>query len=610
MRFPLSSIDPQAYSSSIAELLDQDDCHIFFDTNLFSQLFKINITARSEFYTWMEAQKAKNKAHITSWSVHEYADRYINRKIGDYVADIKKVKTLHKEMENVRKFLKMYVDDSTIKGSHYADKDAYFTELDAVADGLRRIANATKEANEYHSELNSELSRQFESIILKSDMQAILSDLSGKATERYLNRIPPGYMDDTKELNKYGDLIVWMELLEFCRVAEVKKSIFITNDGKKDFVYMPLMQESSGKKMANNSLSIADPRLVAEFHAITDSDDLYIINFNDLIQMLYKKDSTAFQHLSKAIQLEQIKEKKEGETEAEIVEEIPSAEEDITDEPVAVEAETDGYSADALADKDFDTTGAGFVNRYIEKLKSYTWSTQNEAIAKINAKDRHEYTITERAKNVLFVLGRNIYQAACGGAFSARNYIKDLTATATFIEPFWREHMVNGMFYEVYFDGSNAFRYDKIKWGYADALFALQTQELFARNIEFIRGALEPFRDYLLVRPNTHPELVTATITIEADVNPTNPEIRLLNIASIQANGREVLINEPEEFLALLGDEIIVKSKLEKRIGKDISIPLAQTTFIFYSPEPLHEEDQLRLMGHKKIGLGSVPEVH
>ena len=55
---------------------------------------------------------------------------------------------------------------------------------------------------------------------------------------RYREGIPPGYKDDGKDGNKYGDLIIWKEILKLSTVDN-KNIVFISNDTKEDWLYKP-----------------------------------------------------------------------------------------------------------------------------------------------------------------------------------------------------------------------------------------------------------------------------------------------------------------------------------------------------------------------------------
>lgn len=111
---------------------------------------------------------------------------------------------------------------------------------------------------------------------------------------RYRNEIPPGYEDesDKKGLAKYGDLIIWKEILDYAK--EKKESvIFVCNDVKKDWY------DQEKKKSARFEL-------LKEFNSITEkniwlynmSDFLYIVN--KLLDSTVKLDDTLLKEVENA----------------------------------------------------------------------------------------------------------------------------------------------------------------------------------------------------------------------------------------------------------------------------------------------------------------------
>jgi hypothetical protein len=54
------------------------------------------------------------------------------------------------------------------------------------------------------------------------------------AERRYASKTPPGYLDSEKEFNKYGDALLWLDLLEKVR-ANPGAVLMITNDVKEDW---------------------------------------------------------------------------------------------------------------------------------------------------------------------------------------------------------------------------------------------------------------------------------------------------------------------------------------------------------------------------------------
>ena len=75
--------------------------------------------------------------------------------------------------------------------------------------------------------------------------QKALDDLYKIAESRYKNKIPPGYLDENKNdicidstliyKKKFGDYMVWHQILEHAKNQKITDVIFITNDLKEDW---------------------------------------------------------------------------------------------------------------------------------------------------------------------------------------------------------------------------------------------------------------------------------------------------------------------------------------------------------------------------------------
>ena len=75
------------------------------------------------------------------------------------------------------------------------------------------------------------------------------------------------------------------------------------------------------------------------------------------------------------------------------------------------------YDGTALADRLFVIDPAKKSHRIIAALKTYDWYKQNPALEMLS-----QESVQKMSKNSLFVIGRNIYQAACGGRTAPRNF--------------------------------------------------------------------------------------------------------------------------------------------------------------------------------------------
>jgi len=61
-----------------------------------------------------------------------------------------------------------------------------------------------------------------------------LDKIHAEAEQRYLKKLPPGFEDQEKGDNKYGDFIIWKQILDKA-VNDKKRVLFITDDAKKDW---------------------------------------------------------------------------------------------------------------------------------------------------------------------------------------------------------------------------------------------------------------------------------------------------------------------------------------------------------------------------------------
>jgi hypothetical protein len=161
----------------------------------------------------------------------------------------------------------------------------------------------------------------------------------------------------------------------------------------------------------------------------------------------------------------------------------------VTDELVAE------YEESAIADADYQPISGEMAREIIGSLKSHNWYKQNPAITKITKPNLSTFT-----KNDLFVLGRNIYQSACGGSSVAENYLSNLQDRQTFIGESTFFHVLNGILFEIYFDSNGCFR-SSPKAQMIDAVFGIEESELFKDSFRFAKQALTPYIKNLFYIP-------------------------------------------------------------------------------------------------------------
>lgn len=141
------------------------------------------------------------------------------------------------------------------------------------------------------------------------------------------------------------------------------------------------------------------------------------------------------------------------------------------------------YSWEAKADGRFHFLQDSEVKTIVEGLKTYNWPQQETAIHRITSID-----FSKASSNELFVLGRNLYQAACGSSFASQGFISNFGATKR-IPDQAKLHILNGMAYEIYFDKHNRLR-KQYKTSYSASIISYLEQPEFYASREFVASHL------------------------------------------------------------------------------------------------------------------------
>lgn len=165
------------------------------------------------------------------------------------------------------------------------------------------------------------------------------------------------------------------------------------------------------------------------------------------------------------------------------------------------------FSEVALADVDFNIHGKEPIYEIIRQLKTRNWHRQNPAIEKLSKID-----LTVLSNDQAFILGRNIYQCACGDVNNAVYFIENLRQSLSSFTSNKAQCVLAGIFYEIYFNSEGDFRGLKIKGKCISNVFKIQTVKKYSKCIRFIQKELEPYKNQLAVVPNNPPMIIELEI--------------------------------------------------------------------------------------------------
>jgi hypothetical protein len=226
------------------------------------------------------------------------------------------------------------------------------------------------------------------------------------------------------------------------------------------------------------------------------------------------------------------------------------------------------YSDNVKADVDFPLKKGHAVSEIIRALKSYTWGTQNPAVIRLLEQNWHKISADEA-----FVLGRNLYQCACGNEFKAIAVLDDLRRELAALPDERALDFLNGMFFEVYFSSAGEFRGRDLKNRCLSKLLTLQTVKRYVPSIGFIRRALEPYKASLLFMPSLQPEIVQVELAIRKSDPPT--------VRALKVHGQDLLTTDSDERdldprLWRLSFQNFTVKELRQQLSDEWGVPVDQ----------------------------------
>lgn len=199
-----------------------DTATFVFDTNVFLNLYRYSNNTRKQLLDAIE--KLKPRIWMPYQVAYEFCkDRYSvieesNKRFDDIGKDADRLikdwkQTLrlddnNEDIATLRNYLLKWIKDNKKKNFLVFDisNDKIFTKLLELFDG--------KTGKEISSEDRRKIEKEGE--------------------ERFERKTPPGYKDNAKTDNKYGDLFVWKEIIQYSKSHSVDV-VFITHDRKEDW---------------------------------------------------------------------------------------------------------------------------------------------------------------------------------------------------------------------------------------------------------------------------------------------------------------------------------------------------------------------------------------
>lgn len=251
---------------------------------------------------------------------------------------------------------------------------------------------------------------------------------------------------------------------------------------------------------------------------------------------------------------------------------------------LSVGARIDHYSPTSLRDSALELDNTKRSHQLIRGLKSHDWPTQNKALSDFNP------TVAASFSNDnLFVVGRNIYQAACGEAHGAISFIDKFTTRTSGLDPGRRKALLDGMLFEIFFNKEAQLR-DEPKVKRFNPIFDLQKHASLSTSFDFIVECLLPYADRFYALPGKSDQLVIDIVLGPAEVSDKPRAVKKVCIASqdvLRPDDWEIDSDEEPKFFSHLQRE-----SFEEQVSKQLAVPLWRLSFTYTGSKKL--PDQVR----------------
>lgn len=256
------------------------ECLFVFDTNTLLNLYRYSKDSRELLFKVIETIGDR------IWIPHQIALEYHKHMLDEIYNQENAYRGISDKVKTSVDTLESYLNN--LRHSNI-NVEKIIMLLEEVNEKIQNELETQKESQPDLDLIKERISKLFKDRVGDEYDQLKLEDIYKKGAERYENKIPPGYKDakdkdnkitinnGQKYLDKFGDLVYWMQILDKSKEDSVKSIILITDDNKEDWVL-----EVKGQKKG------PQPELVHEFKKASRDKLFYLYNTEQFLEYAKK----------------------------------------------------------------------------------------------------------------------------------------------------------------------------------------------------------------------------------------------------------------------------------------------------------------------------------
>lgn len=249
-----------------------DKCLIVFDTNALLDIYRLPKDSADQVFDVLEHYK--KQIIIPNHTAKEYY-KDIHKVLLAQIANIEKAQSALYDLMNMfsNRRNQPYISDrsnrhlTTLKNSITRDFD----------EQKKYLTNQL-----LYGEYQNKMAELLDGCVLEPFNEEEIEEIIKEGEVRYNNHIPPGWKDADKGTNRYGDLIIWKEVLRLVK-KEKRSVLYISNDQKEDWM------------IKENGMTICPQyKLLEEFYSEVNDSNLwfYMYTLDRFLDFVKEKGAT------------------------------------------------------------------------------------------------------------------------------------------------------------------------------------------------------------------------------------------------------------------------------------------------------------------------------
>lgn len=201
-----------------------EDAIFVIDTNVLLHMYRYTENTRNQYIEVFKLLGWKGRLFLPNQVCEEFFRNRLNV-----------VWANKKQYAEIITALKKVIEQINIIRNHpNIDLESIKSDINRLINEVQTKDNESPSFDSRNDPILEEISLIFDDCIWEWFNNEEICKIEKEWEVRYRNKVPPWFQDSQKPDNKYGDLILWREILELSK-EKSKWIIFITDDVKKDW---------------------------------------------------------------------------------------------------------------------------------------------------------------------------------------------------------------------------------------------------------------------------------------------------------------------------------------------------------------------------------------